>query len=229
MKAESVGEVVSFSKTEDFQMVENGGYVELSVGKTTAQDVAIDNAIISFNAGDDLGKFLMFEEQPSLFFAKDSKELAIISVDSLDALPLKFKAAENTSYTMKFEQKDLNLSYLHLIDNLSGNNIDLLTTPTYTFTANTSDYASRFRLIFDPHFGVEEYEHQEFAYYSDGEIRFIADTHDASLQVIDMTGRVVVSVGGNTRCVTTSGISTGVYVLRLMDGNSVRVQKIVID
>jgi len=229
MKAESVGEVVSFSKTEDFQMVENGGYVELSVGKTTAQDVAIDNAIISFNAGDDLGKFLMFEEQPSLFFAKDSKELAIISVDSVDALPLKFKAAENTSYTMKFDQKDLNLNYLHLIDNLSGNNIDLLTTPTYTFTANTSDYASRFRLIFDPHFGVEEYEHQEFAYYADGEIRFIANTHDASLQVIDMTGRVVVSVGGNTRCVPTTGIPTGVYVLRLMDGNSVRVQKIMIE
>ena len=96
MKAESEGEVVSFSKTEDAQITENGGYVELSVSKTTAQDVAIDNAIISFNAGDDLGKFLMFEEQPSLFFAKDSKELAIISVDSVDALPLKFKAAENT-------------------------------------------------------------------------------------------------------------------------------------
>jgi len=44
-----------------------------------------------------------------------------------------------------------------------------------------------------------------------------------------MTGRVVVSVGGNTQTVPTTGIPTGVYVLRLMDGNSVRVQKIVID
>ena len=228
-KADGEGKVISFCKMEDAQIAENGGYVELSVSKTTAQDVAIDNAIVSFNAGDDLGKFLMFEEQPSLFFAKDSKELAIISVDSVDALPLKFKAAENTSYTMKFEQRNLNLNYLHLIDNLSGNIIDLLTTPTYTFTANTSDYASRFRLIFDPHYGVEEYQNQEFAYYSNGEIRLVADNKDASLQVIDMMGRVVVSVGGPTRCVPTSDMTAGVYVLRLIDGNSVRVQKIVIN
>ena len=229
VKAESVGEVVSFCKTEDFQMMENAGYVELYVSKTSAQDVAIDNAIVSFNSGDDLGKFLLFEEQPSLYFTKGNKDLAIMSVDSVDALPLKFKAAENTSYTMKFEQKGLNLNYLHLIDNLAGNNIDMLTTSTYTFTANTNDYASRFRLIFDPHYGVEEYQDQELAYYSNGEIHFATDNKDASLQVIDMTGRVVVSVGRHTRCVPTSGMTAGVYVLRLTDGDMVRVQKIVIN
>ena len=52
---------------------------------------------------------------------------------------------------------------------------------------------------------------------------------EMALSKYDMTGRVVVSVGGNTQTVPTTGIPTGVYVLRLMDGNSVRVQKIVID
>lgn len=228
-KAESAGEVVSFSKMDDAQIAENGGYVELSVSKTTAQDVAIDNAIVSFNAGDDLGKFLMFEEQPSLYFTKDNKELAIISVDSVDALPLKFKAAENTSYTMKFAQKNLNLNYLHLIDNLAGNIIDLLTTPTYTFTANTGDYASRFRLIFDPHYGVEEYQNEAFAYYEDGVIYINgAETQGfASLQIVDLTGRIITNRDAASH-VSTNGIAPGIYVLRLDTGNGIRTQKIVI-
>ncbi len=35
-----------------------------------------------------------------------------------------------------------------MIDNLTGNDVDLLATPSYTFTAKTTDYASRFRLVF---------------------------------------------------------------------------------
>ena len=228
VKAESAGEVVSFSKTEDVQIAENRGYVELSVSKTTAQDESIDNAIISFNSGDDLGQITMFQGQPSLYFSKESKDLAIISIDSVDALPLKFKAGENGSYTLRFEPKGLDLSFLHLVDNLAGSNIDLLGTPNYTFNANTNDYASRFKLIFDPHNGVEEYQNQAFAYYSNGEIRLVADAGTVSLQVIDMMGRVVLCRDGECT-VTTADLPKGVYVLRLMDGNSVRVQKIVID
>jgi hypothetical protein len=40
------------------------------------------------------------------------------------------------------------LDYLHLIDNLTGADVDLLQMPEYTFTAKTTDYASRFRLVF---------------------------------------------------------------------------------
>lgn len=76
---------------------------------------------------------------------------------------------------------------------------------------------------------------ETFSYISNGNIVITTDTFDAmdtfnvSLQVIDMTGRVVVSCGGHTRCVPTAGIPAGVYVLRLIDGETVRTQKIVID
>ena len=46
--------------------------------------------------------------------------------------------------------------------------------------------------------------------------------------MIDMTGRVIVSVDGHTRCVSTAGMTQGVYVLRLIDGDDVKMQKIVI-
>jgi hypothetical protein len=49
------------------------------------------------------------------------------------------------------------------------------------------------------------------------------------LQVIDVMGRVIVSregdVSGN---VSTNGMAPGVYVLRLINGNSVKTQKIVV-
>lgn len=67
-----------------------------------------------------------------------------------------------------------------------------------------------------------------FAYISNGEIVITADAGDAQLQIVDMMGRVIASYGGHTRCVPTSGMPADVYVLRLIDGNSVRTQKIVI-
>ena len=47
------------------------------------------------------------------------------------------------------------------------------------------------------------------------------------LQVIDMMGRVIVSRDA-ARYVSTNGVAPGVYVLRLIDGDSVRTQKIVV-
>ncbi len=45
---------------------------------------------------------------------------------------------------------------------------------------------------------------------------------------MDVLGRVVASHGGHTRCVPAFGMPQGVYVLRLISGNEVKTQKIVI-
>ena len=47
------------------------------------------------------------------------------------------------------------------------------------------------------------------------------------LQVIDMTGRIVLSGDAMSR-VSTSGMVSGVYVLRLINGENAKTQKIVI-
>jgi hypothetical protein len=51
----------------------------------------------------------------------------------------------------------------------------------------------------------------------------------ATLQIADATGRVMVS-GDATHAssLSTAGIAPGVYMLRLINGDDVRVQKIVI-
>ncbi len=66
------------------------------------------------------------------------------------------------------------------------------------------------------------------AYYADGEIRINeADARGASLQVVDVTGRVIISTDV-ARNVSTDGMTPGVYVLHLLYGDNVRTQKIVI-
>ena len=67
---------------------------------------------------------------------------------------------ENGTYTLSVDPKGVELDYLHLIDNLTGEDVDLLAPVSaseseaiqepvaYTFTAKTTDYASRFKLVF---------------------------------------------------------------------------------
>ena len=124
-------------------------------------------------------------------------------------------------------------SYLHLIDNMTGSDIDCLQQTEYTFTAKTTDYASRFRLVFD-YTGIEEDGYGSstgsgtFAYYADGEIHLLETCHGASLQIIDVQGRVIVS-GDAAQHVSTGEMAPGVYVLRLTTADGTRTQKIILN
>ena len=142
--------------------------------------------------------------------------------------PVNFKAAKNGTYTLTVNVENMDLDYLHLIDNMTGADVDLLQTNEYTFAAKTTDYASRFRLIFNAEdASAGSASDAPFAYINNGNIVITADAGDATLQVVDVMGRVVVCPDV-ARNVSTSGIVPGVYVLRLIDGDSVRTQKIVI-
>ena len=192
--------------------------------------MVLDNAILSFNDGDDLGKIALFEGAPQVFFTKENKDLAILSIDSTNMQPLKFRVEENGTYTLHFALKDLSLPYLHLIDNITGGNIDLLATPDYTFSANTNNYTSRFKLVFDPHYGVDEQQNVVFAYYDNGNIIIndVGTCHGASLQIVDMTGRVVRVCTDVAHNVSTDGMAPGIYVLRLKTQSKVLTQKVMI-
>ena len=63
-----------------------------------------------------------------------------------------------------------------------------------------------------------------FAFISNGEIIV---NGEGMVQVIDMLGHVLVSSEAN-RIVSTNGIALGVYIIRLINGENVKTQKIVI-
>jgi hypothetical protein len=112
-----------------------------------------------------------------------------------------------------------------LVDHLTGADIDLLETPSYTFNAHTLDYASRFKLVFNAN-GAEG--NDDFAFIdADGNI-VINGT--GTLQIIDMLGHVLATrdIHSDFRLPSSDFLSSGVYVLRLMNGDQVKTQKIVI-
>ena len=129
---------------------------------------------------------------------------------------------------MTVSAKDTNFSYLRLIDNISGEVVDLLEQPSYTFHATGDEIDARFRLVFKTTIGVEEMgEDAPVAFISDGQIILTGVDDKVMVQIIDALGRIVVSRDG-VNTVSTSDMAPGVYVLRLIDGNDVRTQKIVI-
>ena len=231
------------------ESVERAG---VSTGSTTG---TLDKAIVSFNEGCQLGKFYFMEQDANIYLPQGGKDYAITSVSAgrdgvhtvSTEVPVNFKARKNGTYTLTVNPEGVEMAYLHLIDNMTGADVDLLASndgdaridsvessicvSTYTFTAKTSDYASRFKLVFraqevGPSTGSGTDE--AFAYINNGNIIITDADADATLQIVDMAGRVVISDGGRTRCIPTGNLPAGVYVLRLIDGKDVKTQKIVI-
>ena len=187
--------------------------------------IIIDQARVNFNENDNLVKYSLDKNASSLYFPQKSNNFATVSFAGQSEMPLNFKVKHNGSYTLSFELENADVDYLHLIDNMTGADIDLLTNKSYTFEATTNDYASRFRLVFAHEDGPST-SSGAFAFVSNGEIVI---NQEGTLQIVDLTGRMVVSQSGRIQCVSTTGMTSGVYVLRFINGDNVKTQKIVIE
>lgn len=185
-----------------------------------------DNAIIRFDGGNTLEKFSFSDNTAKIYIPQDGKDYAVVVAEARGEMPVNFKAAKNGTYTISVETENLEVSYLHLIDHMTGENVDLLQTPSYTFTGKTSDYASRFRLVFNANNLNENDSDEPFAFISNDNI-VVMNEGEATLQVIDMLGRVIETktLNGNA---TIGTQANGVYVLRLINGDNVKTQKIVV-
>ena len=227
VKADNINETVVFSKMAP-EMAANQGVLQVVVVEDNVRgDVVQDKAFVSFNANDRLEKYIFNKDNVRISVFQSGKDFAIAYASEQDEIPLNFKVARNGQYTISVNADGMDFSYLHLIDNLTGADVDLLAEPSYTFDAKTSDYASRFKLVFSA-CGDADGDNETFAFISNGNIVITEADTNSTLQIVDVTGRVVVS--SDAACnVSTSGMSAGVYVLRLINGNDVRTQKIVVE
>ena len=195
----------------------------------TNQQNKVDKAIVSFNEGSELGKISLFENNATISFSMDGKDYAVVSSDATGELPLNFKASRNGEYTLSFDTENVEMGYLHLIDNITGTDVDLLANPSYTFEGKKSDYASRFRLLFKATSinDIDTEMNDDFAFISDGNV-IILNEGEATLQVIDIMGRIVSTQTVNGNASVSNVGAAGVYVLQLINGNNVKTQKIVV-
>ena len=151
VKADTQGEFVVFSKEEP-DTVSYKGSLQIAVAEAgnwvgSSTSAATDKAILSFNEGDELAKFVFNDDDAQLYIPKNGKDYAIAYVGEESEMPFNFKAAKDGPYTLSVNLETVKMNYLHLIDNLTGADIDLLVTPNYTFEAKLSDAPNRFVLV----------------------------------------------------------------------------------
>ena len=228
--AEEDGETMTFTTTAPNKIgkglalnLRKGGVSTPSTGSGASSTTAIiDRAIVRFDEGLQLPKFQIWGNSTKVYISQENKDYAIVNAQGqLGEIPVNFKAEANGTYTISVDSEVVKFNYLHLMDNLTGADVDLLQIPSYSFEAKTSDYASRFKLVF----ATGEADDESFAFISNDNIIV---NGEGLLQVIDMMGRIIVSRDG-VHTVYTNGMPAGVYALRLIKGNDVKTQKIVIN
>ena len=231
VQATAAGE--SFEEYSDIIPIDDGPEIPFDAVRGTvniqvlnSDGIMADNAIVRFDEGGMMRKLYLSNSSTRIYIPRGNNEMAIVRSDNESELPVNFKASSNGTYTLNVDNESLGLEYLHLIDNLTGVETDLLETPRYTFEAKTTDYASRFRLVFSDGEDGASTSSATFAYVNNGNI---VVNEEGTLQIVDMTGRVIVSRSGRIQCVATAGMTPGVYVLRLITADGVKTQKIVIE
>ena len=173
-----------------------------------------DKAYVKMNEGVSMPLLALNGKSPRLSLTSEGTSYVMLVRDQADNIELNYQPNSHGKHNFYVNAKGLDLDYLHLIDRLTGTDIDLLVTPNYSFESHGTDYSARFQLRFAA--VNNDIEEGDFAYYTDGKIQLLGNYENATLQIIDMTGRQV-----NT-------VTPGVYVLRLITPEKTRIQKITI-
>jgi hypothetical protein len=187
----------------------------------------VDRAMIRFGEGQQMPKAMMSPNNTKIYIEQANNDYAVVRSAAEGEMPVNFKAKENGTYTISVNTENIEMDYLHLIDNMTGTDVDLLQTPSYTFEASTRDYASRFRLVFSAEENGASAGSATFAYFNGNEW-VVNNEGDAQLHVIDMTGRIVSTETINGNATVKVNAAPSVYMLRLINGNDIKTQKVII-
>ena len=219
------GAMVNFSATGTVQFASEApakanrtGMINMNLVKGNK---TVDQARVRFGQGYNM-QHMSFRNNSSIYMPVDNNEYAVVYTEEQGEMPVNFKAESNGSYTISFNTENVELGYLHLIDNMNGNDVDLLANPSYSFEAKTTDYESRFKLVF-----ATGNNDDNFAFYSNGSF-VINNEGNATLQVIDVNGRIMKSESIYGCSSIDMNAAQGIYMLRLINGDNVKVQKVVV-
>ena len=225
VQATDANQTFKFSRN---QIADNSrGQLNINLSKAATRGASLaDNAIIRFGEGNTLGKFSFNENSAKVYIPQNGKDYAVVNAGNVGEMPVNFKAEKNGSYTLSFNAQEVSFSYLHLIDNMTGNDVDLLANPSYSFNAQTTDYASRFRLVFATGSSADG---DSFGFINGmGNLCIFGIEGTATVQVVDVLGHVISSDTFSGSYERKLNAAPGVYMIRLINGNDVKVQKMIV-
>ena len=221
VKATAAGQRVTFTQNSN-------GKSQVAINVLKDRGAAIDRAIVRFDENSILPKFMLDSNNTKIYIPQSGDNYAVVSSGNVNSLPVNFKAKTNGTYTLSVDITEVRMEYLHLIDNMTGADVDLLVQPDYQFNATNHDYEARFTLVFRAATGVEEQSQESFCFVNGRNLYFCEDVEGTTLSLVDMTGRTLRHETLKGNGVSLSDLSEGIYVVRLTNGNDTKVQKIVV-
>lgn len=160
----------------------------------------------------------MNADVPMLYIHQYDEDYAIATMnDNVKSISLNFKAKTTGYYTLSVQPQG-EFGYLHLIDKLTGSDVDMLKEEEYTFIGSAADKAERFVVRLSPSTSTGS---ETFAYQSGDDIIVEGE---GELEVFDVMGRLMMKKNVNGLETIEKPSQTGVYIFRL-DGQT---QKIVV-
>ena len=142
VKANAESQTVTLNPQVGQKAETNNAYIFLSVGN--------DKVYINMDEGVSMPLMDSKVKPSSLYLTRDQQSYVMLVHGQASAVELNYEVKHNGEYTLRMEGQNLDLDYLHLLDKHTGTEVDLLVSPSYTFTAQIGDDASRFLLIFKP-------------------------------------------------------------------------------
>lgn len=162
------------------------------------------------------------QDIPMVYINQNEQDYAIATMgDDTKSFNLNFEAKTTGRYTLSLKTEG-EFNYIHLIDKIAEEEIDLLADGEYSFIGSPADMADRFvvRLAYLPDYSNDD--NDNFAYQSGNEILV---SGEGTLQVFDVMGRLVMQKQVNgVETWSAASVQTGVYILRMND----KTQKIII-
>lgn len=199
----------------------NRDYIAFTVANNQYEDVAY----AMFSNGLGLDKINHRNADiPMVYIPQNGQNYAIATMDdNTQAFELNFKAMTTGQYTLSYKAEG-KYSYLHVIDRLTGEDIDMLLDGEYSFIGSPRDNEARFIVKLSYNANIDEIEvNDNFAYQNGSDIIV---NGNGELQVFDVTGRMVMNTKING-IQTVNVPATGMYIFRMV-GESVQTQKIVV-
>ena len=221
------GLVVPNAANIRFTTTEPGNKAALVNIEVSREGRQLDAARVRFGEGAMQRKMVFNDKATRLSLQQGGTDCSVARGEGQGEMPVAFKASSNGTYTLSVDVQNVDLAYLHLIDNKTGADVDLLANPSYAFDATTSDYESRFKLVLAPICEDADGDNETFAFFN-GSAWTISDEGPATLQVIDVMGRIVSTETLDGNATVTLSQVPGVYMLRLVNGADVKVQKVVV-
>ena len=193
----------------------------------------VDRAIVRFGESRQLPKFQLNPNSTKLYITKDNQDYAVVRTNNSGSLPVSFKPEQDGTYTINVNTENVNMKYLHLVDRMTGMDTDLLR-DSYKFDAMTNDDPSRFILVYKTGSSIINSLYSRgdntdsFGFFNNGNW-IINNEGKAILQVIDVNGRILSSEEISGSYTKRMDVAPGVYILRLINNDNVKVQKVVVE